>query len=120
MTSVLNFQTLIKSVGRRQCRCCRYYSCIIQYRRNFHLSPFHLHRKTIESNIKGIGGNHDQDKDKGKDEDEDEEDNVEEEELYVNVEQTKLLFPIPWDDLNFSFTKSSGPGGQNVNKLNTK
>lgn len=27
---------------------------------------------------------------------------------------------IPRDELNFSFVRSSGPGGQNVNKLNTK
>ena len=112
-TSDLNFHTLIKNAGRWH---CRYYSCMIQYRRNFHVSPFRFHGKTIESSVKGTDGNHDQDQYK----DEDEEEKVEEEELYVNAEQTKLLFPIPWDDLNFSFTKSSGPGGQNVNKLNTK
>ena len=49
-----------------------------------------------------------------------EEEEEEEENIYVNAEQTKLLFPVPWDDLNFNFTKSSGPGGQNVNKVNTK
>jgi len=27
---------------------------------------------------------------------------------------------IPDDELNFTFVRSSGPGGQNVNKLNTK
>ena len=27
---------------------------------------------------------------------------------------------IPYDEFRFSFARSSGPGGQNVNKLNTK
>ena len=35
--------------------------------------------------------------------------------LVVNVE-----IQVPLRELNFSFARSSGPGGQNVNKLNTK
>ena len=31
-----------------------------------------------------------------------------------------LLSRIPEDDLRFTFVRSGGPGGQNVNKLNTK
>lgn len=27
---------------------------------------------------------------------------------------------LPVDEINFSFTRSGGPGGQNVNKVNTK
>jgi ribosome-associated protein len=27
---------------------------------------------------------------------------------------------IPWQELRFTFSRSSGPGGQNVNKVNTK
>ncbi len=27
---------------------------------------------------------------------------------------------IPWDELQFTYSRSSGPGGQNVNKVNSK
>ena len=27
---------------------------------------------------------------------------------------------IPWGELSFTFDRSSGPGGQNVNKVNTR
>jgi ribosome-associated protein len=37
----------------------------------------------------------------------------------VGLEITPGVF-IPHDNLRFAFARSSGPGGQNVNKLNTK
>ncbi|MBC7385394.1 MAG: aminoacyl-tRNA hydrolase [Cryobacterium sp.] len=36
-----------------------------------------------------------------------------------DVFKTKKL-EIPYSELNFSFVRSSGPGGQNVNKVNSK
>ncbi|MGC4004546.1 MAG: alternative ribosome rescue aminoacyl-tRNA hydrolase ArfB [Pirellulales bacterium] len=34
--------------------------------------------------------------------------------------QISTRIAIPDEELNFSFTRSSGPGGQNVNKVNSK
>lgn len=31
-----------------------------------------------------------------------------------------MKIPIPYHELDFSFVRSSGPGGQNVNKVNSK
>ena len=38
----------------------------------------------------------------------------------MNLTQNERELEIPIDQLEIKFVRSSGPGGQNVNKLNTK
>ncbi len=40
--------------------------------------------------------------------------------LTPRCEMPRSPVPIPHDRLEFSYSRSSGPGGQNVNKLNTR